>query len=134
MAPRIHFLHSLRIRGATIRVEKIGVLAYFGIFLQILSQLKKTSKNLNARIILVLDAAFVSNLTFLVLLSAEISFGKKSPAHLHLYTDTQLILQPQSLSAPHRGINAHETHYLLACLKCMHVNLGRLFSILWFRL
>jgi len=36
------------------------------------------SKNLSARIILVLDATIVPNLTFLGLLSPEISFGEKN--------------------------------------------------------
>jgi len=43
----------------------------------ILPQLKTTSKNLSARITLVLDATFVPNFTFFGLLSHEISIGKK---------------------------------------------------------
>jgi len=54
-------------------------------FWQFLPQLKTFSKNLNEPIILVLDVAFVPNLTFLSLLSSEISFGGKTQ------TDTQLV-------------------------------------------
>jgi len=40
--------------------------------------IKNFSRNLSTHIILVLDATFVPNLTFLGLLSPEISFGEKT--------------------------------------------------------
>jgi len=43
--------------------------------------IKKLSKNLSACIILVLYATFVQNLTFLGLLSPEISFGERTVTH-----------------------------------------------------
>jgi len=59
-----------------------AVLAFFlAFFLQILPQLKTFSKNLNVRIILVLDVTFVPNLTFLGFLSPEILFGEKTVIH-----------------------------------------------------
>jgi len=60
----------------------LAFLAYLGVILQILPQLKTFFKNLSAPIILVLDASFVANLTFLGLLSREISF-KNSHPHRH---------------------------------------------------
>jgi len=54
-------------------------LAYFGRFLPILPQIKTffPKKSLSPRIILVLFAIFVPNLTFLGLLSPAVSFGEK---------------------------------------------------------
>jgi len=79
-------------------------LLIFGIFWPIFgggfanfATVKKLSKNLSACSVFVLDAAFMQNLTFLSLLSSEISFGEKNshpPRHpayfaiheeLHLY-------------------------------------------------
>jgi len=59
----------------------------FGVFLQILPQLKTFSKSLCACIILVVTATFVPNLTFLDFLSPEISFGEKN-SHPHRHTPT----------------------------------------------
>jgi len=65
----------------------------FGQFFALLPKLKNVSRNLSVRIILILDATFVPNLTFLGLLNPEILFGeKKLPCHpdkqLHLlHTD-----------------------------------------------
>jgi len=63
---------------------------------------KNFSKNIRVNIILVLDAAFVPNLTFLGLLRPEILFGEKS-----VTLDTQLISPPINLS------NAHSYHEML---------------------
>jgi len=55
-------------------------MAFFLAFLRFFANfatVKKLSRNLSARIILVLEAAFLLNLTFLGLLSPEISFGEK---------------------------------------------------------
>jgi len=68
----------------------------FTFFWQILPQLKTFSKNLSACIILILDAAFVLNLTFLGILSYEILLGEKV-----FKPDTQLILPSMKLSAQH---------------------------------
>jgi len=57
------------------------IFSLFWHFLQILPQLKTFPKNLSVRIILVLDATVVPNLTFLGLLSPEISFGENPPRH-----------------------------------------------------
>jgi len=77
------FLH---ICGATVQLEEIVVftvcrfLAYF--FADFAAIKKAFSKNLNACTILILDATFVTTLTFLGLLSPGILFGEKqSPRH-----------------------------------------------------
>jgi len=72
---------------------KIGVLNLFLFFFANFAKLKTFCKNLSASIILVLElnATFVPNLTFLGLLSSEISFGEKTATHPPTLTDTQLI-------------------------------------------
>jgi len=64
--------------------EKCTLFAIYGLFLvfllEILLQLKNFSKNLCVSIILVLDAIFVPNFTFLGILSPEISVGEKTVA------------------------------------------------------
>jgi len=81
----------LRIRGATMRVEKknwrFSPLASLWPILAFLN----FSKNLSVYIILVPDTTFVPNLTFLGILSPEISFGEKN-SHPLTQTDRQLIL------------------------------------------
>jgi len=66
------------------REEECALFAIFllnCVFLPILPQLKLLFKNLIALIMLVFDATFVLNLTFLGLLSREISFGKYTHSH-----------------------------------------------------
>jgi len=65
-------------------VSHFCVFAPFGRFLLIFSQLKTFSKNLSAHIIIVLDATFMLNLTFLGLLSLGISFGEKNQPQIQL--------------------------------------------------
>jgi len=50
---------------------------FAGYFANFATQLKNFFRKLSARIILVLDATFVPNLTFLGILRPEISFGEK---------------------------------------------------------
>jgi len=69
----------------------------FWFFCKNLATIKKLFQNLNVCIILVLDATFVPNLTFLGLLSPDMSFGEKTVTH----TDTQLISRSVNLNAPH---------------------------------
>jgi len=59
-------------------------------------------RNRSAHIILVLDATFLPNFTFLGLLSPEIPFGEKAVTH----TDTQLTTPSANLSAEHWEITA----------------------------
>jgi len=70
-----------------------ALFAVFGLFWQFFANfatIKKTfSKNPRASIILVLDATFLTNLTFLGLLSPEISFGEKT-THPNAHPDAQL--------------------------------------------
>jgi len=69
----------LLIRGVTVRAFlENWRFCLFLAFLQILPQLKTFPKNQNACIILILDATFVPNLTFLGLLNPEISFREKT--------------------------------------------------------
>jgi len=55
----------------------------------VLLQLKTFFENLSACIILVLDATFVPNLTFLDFLSLGISFEEKTVTHIDTQTGTQ---------------------------------------------
>jgi len=58
---------------------KIGVFGVFLAFFANFATIRKLfSRNLSARIVHVLDATFMPNLTFLGLLSFEISFGEKN--------------------------------------------------------
>jgi len=77
---------------------------YFGVFLQILSQLKTFSKNRSARIILLLNATFMPNLTFLGLLGAEISFREKTVSPQTPKHPAYLAIREPYRSAPHWGI------------------------------
>jgi len=65
-------------------VSVFGKLA-FSVFLAFFANFpanKKLSRKLSACIVHVLDATFVSNLTFLAILSREISFGEKTVTQL----------------------------------------------------
>jgi len=98
VVPRTLFL---RIRGATVRVfRKLAILwLILAVFWQILP-LKTFSKSLSARIIHVLDATVVPNVTCLGHISSEISFKVKTVTH----TDTQIISPSVNFSAPLLGI------------------------------
>jgi len=88
MAPGILFL---RIRGATMQMFcKISI----GVFCKFFSQEILVC---TVHIILILDATFVPNLTFLGFLSPEILFGEKTDTH----ADTQLISPSVNLKASH---------------------------------
>jgi len=77
--------------------------SFFCLFMSVccanFSTIKKTSsKNLNVCVILVLDVTFVPNLTFLGLLSPEISFGEKTYTQTPTHPDTQCISPSVNLS------------------------------------
>jgi len=84
----VHHPHTMGYVCANFRISiflvsevACSLLAFWPIlafFLQISPQLKTFSKNLSVRIILVLDATFVSYLTLLDLLGAEISFEEQN--------------------------------------------------------
>jgi len=69
---------------------------HFWYFWRFFAASKKLSKNLSARIILVLDATFVPNLTLSGLLRPEISFGEKTVTHLPTHPVHFTIGEPQS--------------------------------------
>jgi len=74
--------------------RKIGIIwPLFAFFCKFGHTEKAFPENLGARIILVLDAAFVPNLTFLGLLNSEILSGEKQSPH------TQLISPSVNISA-----------------------------------
>jgi len=83
--------------------RKNGVFACFGAFFANFATMKnRFSKNLSARLILPVDATFVSNLTFLGLLSPDISLGEKNNHHPCTHPDnTQLISPSVNLGDPH---------------------------------
>jgi len=94
VAPRIGLRRfCVRIRGATVRVEK-GVLAYFWHSVANFGTIKR---NLSAHIIVVLDAIFVPNLTFLCLLGP---LKRKKTSHPHR---PNLLRHPWTAVALHWG-------------------------------
>jgi len=120
------FLHT---RGANVRVEKLCFLLFASFwpilagFLQILPQIKNFFQKSKCAHILILDANFVPKLTFLGLLSPEISFGEKNshpPRHPAYFASCEnYIIKRLSEPWHHRarladcaGISLWAIHYL----------------------
>jgi len=80
----------------------------FFAFLPILPQLKNFSRNLSACIILILDAIFLPNLTFLGLLGPEISLGEKTVSCPHRHPAHFAFCE--HVSAVHRGESVYDSH------------------------
>jgi len=83
-----------------------------GFFVQILQQ-SNFFKNLSACIILVLDATFMPNLTFLGLLSPEISFGEKPVTHEDRHPAYFTIVNLSQCSTPR---NKNYQYFELRCV------------------
>jgi len=100
VAPRIRCF-CIRIRGATVRVEKIGVLAYFGRFLQILPQLKNFFENSKFTHHSRTRRHLCAKFDLLGLLSPEMSFGEQTATHPPRHS--AYFATSVNLSAPHWG-------------------------------